>query len=180
MKRTIKVGKKLLPAWLLILTLILTGAGAAVGTALAPEIGGEIPVTVSQALTIGDQNSLVLPSGAPGILTVSDDGTGFTAAAEIHNGDLLRVKLEIENKSSQEITAKLRFSDLPEGITLDVNELAGGDIIGSAVRTGMYEWLFRLNPDANDAPDLEIIVALADAMTPGFYKIRGEIEPVTS
>ena len=62
MKKVIRIGKKNIPVWLLVTALGVAGAGAAVGTVLAGQVTGEIPVTVSQALLVGDP---VFPASDP-------------------------------------------------------------------------------------------------------------------
>ncbi len=47
------LGKGAIPLWLIVLALVVAGAGAAVGTILAGKVTGEIPVTISQALEVG-------------------------------------------------------------------------------------------------------------------------------
>ena len=48
--------KKAIPAWLLVMVLVVCGAGAAAGTVLAGKVTGEMPVAVSQALLVGQPN----------------------------------------------------------------------------------------------------------------------------
>ncbi len=180
MKRALKIGKKAIPAWLLVMALTMAGAGAAVGTVLAPKITGEIPVTVSQALLIDKNGSIYiggLPSGAPKIATVDDSGAAFTAAFEACNGDLVTIEIPLVNNANQNLYGKLTLWGIPKGVTVDVDPTGE---INNAVRIGRYEWLFDASSGlgSNTNADLQITIALADNMKPGFYQIHGKIEPV--
>ncbi len=53
-KRVKILGVKAIPVWLLVLALVVSGAGAAVGTVLAGSVTGNVPVAVSQALLVGE------------------------------------------------------------------------------------------------------------------------------
>jgi len=187
MKKAVRIGKKTLPAWLLVMALTMAGAGAAVGTVLAPKITGEIPVTVSQALLINSGQSISFLStwdsvsySTPdaSIATVKDDETAFTVGMELNNGDQVAIKLHLKNESDQDIIGKLTLSGIPKGITVDVD--SGTDDITNVTRVGKYTWLFKATKDAGDDSNdfLVIKIALADNMKPGFYQIHGKIEPV--
>ncbi len=54
------LGKKAIPVWLLVMALVATGAGAAVGTVLTGNVIAEMPVTISQALEVG--KPVVIPT----------------------------------------------------------------------------------------------------------------------
>ena len=49
-KKVKLLSKKAIPVWLLVLALVVCGAGAAVGTILTGNVIAEVPVTISQAL----------------------------------------------------------------------------------------------------------------------------------
>jgi len=166
-KKAVQIGKKTIPAWLLVMALTLAGAGAAVGTVLAPKITGEIPVTVSQALLV---ENVAIKSSTPvdeSITTVSDDKTAFTVGVELNNGDYFKFNIPIINESSQDIVGKLTFWNVPKGITLDVSAkeafavLKDSDtdgtyeetrtveqLVTNVTRVGKYTWLFKVDKDA--------------------------------
>ena len=186
MRKELRALGRKFPAWLLALALTVSGVGAAVGTVLAPKIGGEIPVTVSQALLIDEDVAIPvgLSSTSPSpisrwIGTVEDGGTAFTFGMEACNGDHVRFYVYLENKSAQDLVGRVKLSDVPKGITIDISSYGSGDI-SSVTRVGRYEWLFKVSGScgAGDDDGLYIDVALADNMKPGFYKIKGFIEPV--
>jgi hypothetical protein len=77
--------------------------------------------------------------------------------------------------SNAELTGELTLL-APEGITLRVD--SAGDMTQDAVRTGPFEWRFRMPVSDNNTTDLVIHVALADDMPPGFYAIDGSMKQV--
>ncbi len=143
MKKVIRIGKKNIPVWLLVTALCIAGAGAAVGTVLAGQVTGEIPVTVSQALLVGDPmfpaSDAEWDSG-PDATTVqgvdrqtlsghhdkpdrslgnaSDDHTAFIAAAEVDTGDKYLIQVPLKNASGQSMKVLMTL-DYPDGITVE-------------------------------------------------------------
>lgn len=178
--KNIRILGKSVPAGLVAMALILSTAGAAVGVVLAGRVTGTVGATVGQALVVrlnaGTSISCPVPCGVlRSLVTVEDNGTAFTASAEVHTGDQFNVNLALANLSGQELTGELTLV-APEGITLAVTEAA--DVIPNAVRTGPFNWKFRMNASDNATTDLVITVALADDMPPGFYSIDGTIKQV--
>jgi len=171
-KKTIRIGKKTLPVWLLVTALVVAGAGAAVGTVLAGNVTGEMPVTVSQALLVADpvfvdtdgdwtdgnppvqgvdRQTMCLHHELPdrSLGNASDDHTAFLAAAEVDTGDKYLIKLPLKNASEQDMKVLLTL-DYPDGITAecfaaDEESQSGTDNARSIVRTGLYTWVFELD-----------------------------------
>ncbi len=166
---------KSLPVWLLGAGMIMATAGAATGVILAGNVTGVITATVSQALVLRDNFGTSISNADRSLVTVSDDGTRFTASAEINTGDEFLVNLSLANLSNAELTGDLTLL-APEGITLSVD--SAGDMTQDAVRTGPFEWKFRMPVSDNATTDLVIHVALADDMPPGFYAIDGSLKQV--
>jgi hypothetical protein len=174
MTRRLHILGRAIPVWLLILTLVVAGAGAAVGTVLAGQIGGEMPVTVSQALVV---KAVDIPDANvdEDFTSLSDDGTGFTAAAEVDTGMDYTIDLALGNNGDEALVGKLTLI-LPDGITVS---LAEADGVTNLTRTGLYTWMFDLAASETDTTtDITITVAVADDLDPGFYPIEGTIEQV--
>lgn len=170
---------KMIPAWAVAGALILGTAGAATGVVMAGRVTGTLTATVNQSLTVA--NGTITGADAS-LVTVSDDGTKFTASSEINTGDKYRLKLALVNAGHEDLVGELVLV-APDGITLSVK--SAGDIVDDIVRTGPFTWKFRiLSDDADGTPgpngtvDMVITVALADDMPPGFYAIDGTLKQV--
>ena len=181
-RRKVKIlGKKAIPLWLLVLALIVAGAGAAVGTILVGKVTGEVPVTVSQALLVGqpvaagsttgedltdyvdnepqateaELGAMFLPDRWIGVH--SDDQTGFQFAAEIDTGDIFAFWLPLKNASNQDMVAELTLN-FPNCIEVEVvDNDTDNDNIENVTRTGYNTWKFEVLSDAEKDP--------ADAIT---------------
>ncbi len=204
MKTSVRIlGKKAIPIWLLVIALVASGAGAAAGTILAGRVTGEIPVAVSQALLVseptwviavdtGDQDApqqvfehldwISLPNRSIGV--VSDDHTGFQAAAEMATGDWASFKLPIKNASDNDLVAELTFN-VPECIEVEIYsdiDVTTNDV-GNPVRIGLNTWKFKVKAAAdsiNDATDfLYVVVSVDDTCLPGYYNISGTIKQIS-
>ena len=146
------------PAWAIAVVMILAASGAAVGTVLAGKVTGTISATASQALLIKFPSGGTHIVGADAdLMTVSDDGTGFTAAAEINTGDSFEVHLALLNESNSELNGELTLI-APDGITFRVAR--ANDVVPSVVRTGPFTWRFRLVPTTDDTQDMVIKMIL--------------------
>lgn len=180
MRGRVRILGKSFPAWVVAMAVIVASSGGAVGVVLAGNVTGPIGATVSQALIVFD-GSLVVPVAADvALFTKKDDGTAFTATAEINTGDQFDVKLQLSNGSGAELTGELTLVAV-DGITLKVVKGTLSDIVLDVVRTGPFTWKFRLNPDLtgpNTTTDLVITVALADDMPPGFYSVDATLKQV--
>ncbi len=161
----IKVLGKSIPVWVLGAALTIISGGAAAGPVLSGNVQGTVPTAVSQALTVESVG------GDVGFGGVSDDGTQFTAAAEIVTGEQYRIDLHLANNSSEDIFAELAL-DIPIGLTIDVDD-PGSDVTG-LTRTGLATWKMKLASGATGASGLVIVtVAHADDAPPGFYEMYG-------
>lgn len=196
-----------LPVWILVAGLVVASAGAAVGTVLSGQVQGEMPVAVSQALLSGaPQNAVVtlvedslvpqnvvdgcggtfaagvtIPPADRFIGVVSDDHTGFQAAAEIDTGDCMTINVPLKNASNQPLVGTVTLN-IPAGLTAEVvHKTVGGDSITAISRTGANTWKFNLASDAlyrADKDCLLIVIASADDMAPGFYNITGTLRQI--
>jgi hypothetical protein len=204
----INIGKRSIPVWLLIAALVVSGAGAAVGTVLAGKVTGEVPVTVSQALLVdtplvtsgsvsgasyksdgapqtiyqkNDSNLVITSEPARHIATVKDDHTAFQVAAEIGTGDAFAFALPFKNASSQDMVAQLKLV-FPEGISVEAYApTTATSIYPNLVRTGLYTWKLQIKTGADygSTDIIKIVVAAADDLMPGFYTIEGQISQIS-
>jgi len=159
-----------IPIWLLVLAVVAAGAGAAIGTIIVGQISGEIPVTVSQALCVGepvfvaDDTDWTNTNPVTGITyqtlptnhyqpdryigSASDDCTTFQAAAEVDTGDCFLILVPLKNVSNEDMIVELTL-DVPDGITVEcfsVDQENGSahNYTQSLTRTGLNTWKFKL------------------------------------
>lgn len=168
--REISIRGNQIPALLLAMLVILTGAGAAAGVAFDGNVEGESVSKVDQSLTVqtvdvtGDTNN--------DIGKTSDDNTSFRTAANLNQGDSYNIELNVHNKASQNVTGQLTL-DIPEPLEVEVS---GQNGLGVA-RTSMSTWNFEIADDEDPQNEVIITVASPDDIEPGFYDIKGEIHP---
>ncbi len=194
MKRKIHILRRTIPLWLIAFLIIASGIGAAVGTIIAGQVTGDIPVQVGQSLLVGEpifpgnlpegvniQTIRVAPrSLVQSIGIVGDDWTSFQAAAEANTGDVFLIQLPLKNASNQGIMVELTL-DIPNCIEVDV--FGGDDETGSAVdhvfnvtQLCINKWVFCLSDFADrytaDWRDsIGIVVGVDDDCMPGCYNI---------
>ena len=181
---------RFIPAWVLAGLLVLAASGAATGTVLAGQVTGDLGVTISQSLLVGDVDTRTKDNNAADSYdAVTDDKTAFTSGIELLQGDCYYVGLFLENASDFDLTADMVL-DLPNGITADavkgtissldsdceVSGTVSADDTTELVRATETTWQFDLasTSTASDDIDISIILALGDMVTPGFYTIGAE------
>jgi len=182
---TAKPGKKLLGRKFLILMTI-------VFLILALETFGYVSVngvkieqrrptesTVLKADTAVDQTLAVvggsITGASAGRVIINDNGTAFTAPAEVGTGGQFTVNLPLGNRSDQPLEAQITISNT-EGFSLDVK---GRDGATGMVRIDTNTWAFKLAANENDQEaDLAITVAVSDMTQPGNYLLECLIEPL--
>ena len=164
MRGKVQVLGKSFPAWIIAAALIVATAGAAAGTVLSGAVAGQVSTSVSQSLSI-DSGSVAGADNA--IFTVSDNGTKFSAAAEINNGDKYTIALVLGNDSNQ--SAIFEFKMVPPRHV--------GLAVSGAVRTSATTWKGSVGSGTGD---LTITVAADDEMRPGYYSIEGSLKQVSN
>lgn len=115
---------KLIPVWLVVAILISSGGGAAAGTVLTGKVSGDVNIAASQALVIDASNFTLddLSSHvARRFVSVSDDATAFTAAAELATGEELIIDLPLANLSRQDAAALFTL-DVPSPLQANIQE----------------------------------------------------------
>ncbi len=200
MKRRVYIFRKGISLWLLALLLIASGIGAAAGTILAGRVTGEIPVTVGQALLVGQPR---FPSSMPSGVTnqafrlspyapdrsngiVGDDRTSFRASAEVDSGDVFLIQLPLKNASNYDMAVELTLI-IPDCIEVEVfgsdeESTSASDHTLRVTRIGLYKWNFCLSASAEYASDwsdsIGIAVGADDDCRPGFYTIDAVLQQI--
>ncbi len=140
--------------WLMVLLLILGGAGAATGPVLVDLITGQMTGAVDQALIIdGDEFTVDDVTGGydARFVSTSDDGTQFQVAVEANNGDLFKIQLPIQNRGEQDMVAQI---ELPWNLQ--------GQATGLQVDVQALYWYIDANHNSQ-LDEGEAIVLTADA-----------------
>ena len=171
----VRLGKLRLRAWIVLggAAIVLAAVGQAAGPMLAGLVGGSAGVTVSQTLRLTADSSVYANAGAnDAVLTINDEGTGFTAALELNlGGEDNLLALNISNSSDKAVNAVLTL-EFPPGLEVEMEEELGTDVGETQLNT--KSWLVTLTADSDDE-DLEITIKAKDIAAPGFYTIRGKL-----
>lgn len=138
--KTIDLLDKQLPLLVLAGMLITAGAGAAAGVTLSGTIQGEATTVVDQALIA---TSLDTPGTTTNndLGTISDDGTKFEFSANVNQGDLYELNINLDNKGNQDLNGEIKLK-VPEPLQVEVR---GNDNI-EAARLDMSTWNFNIEP----------------------------------
>ncbi len=182
---------KRLKNWILISALIASAAGAAAGTVLSGYIEGDVNIAVSQPLQLESPNVVGIPPERAWFGAVSDEGTEFSAAVELYQGEDATIEMPIRNMAEVdhivEIIVTPPILSVPEGgdpsdysINLDID---GSGVIDDVVRVGPYKWKCTVDSSSQGTgvspfDGIEITVALGDMVPPGYYEISGYIQVV--
>ncbi len=121
---------KAIPVWLLVITCVAIGAGAAAGTVLAGKVTGQIPIAVSQAILVDGLgfgvDDVTFASGNPinrANVAVADDDTGFQVATEIAVGDKFIISMPVRNASNNTMVGLITLDpSTPAGLQFTVTE----------------------------------------------------------
>lgn len=168
----------------LVVLLVVAGSGAAVGLNMIGVTIGE-SVTVTEQAVIVPQEHLrpvdVTSDGA--VISVNDEGTQFTTAAEVHQGETYRVKLPLDNRGDDEITLKLVLAQTkgPDRMHLDLRPTGFAELdpsceIEQVVRIEAHEWWLTMDGDCQDR--IDIVVTIPADAAPGYYRAQGTITPL--
>ncbi len=172
-----------LPLWSLALAgvAVVAAAGQAVGPVLSGSVSGTAGLTVEQAVvlsTTAGAHTVAYTSGHTtddALVVANDEGTSFTAAIELHAGDTVILKLDLDNVSDANANAILELS-CPKGVDVEVEPTLGTAGISEA-QMGSTTWLVKINTTATDT--LGIILSPKDDLKPGFYTVSGRIVQIT-
>ncbi len=188
MRKRLKKNVKIL---IIVLSLIAVGAGAAAGTVLSGYVEGEVNVAVSQPLMVENPSIPGLPTGRAWFGAASDEGTQFSAAAQLYQGESATIEVPIINKAEVdhvvEITVVAPVLSVPPGgnpADYSINlEVEGSGAITDVVRIGPYKWKCTAPSVSQGTASLpfdgiEITVALGDMVPPGYYELTGQIQVV--
>jgi hypothetical protein len=121
---------KSIPLWLLVLACVAIGSGAAMGTVLAGEINGIVPVAVSQSILVDSLalgvDDITYSDGTflnRAFAATADDDTAFQVATEIAVGDKFIISLPLRNASDNPLIGLITLQQCePDDMQLDVDE----------------------------------------------------------
>jgi hypothetical protein len=185
---------KRLPYWALIAIILGFGVGTAGVMTILAQVNSSITFSVSQPLAIEDvvwHAAGALSPDVPDTISdpsvtapnrqstaASDDGTGFSAAAEIATGDQVALQLHIGNRSKQPLFGQLDLT-LPDGLSAEVYAPKSSSI-SKITRLSNGRWIIRLISDTGESSSsyLNIVIAASD-VNQSISTIRGELTPVS-
>ena len=104
------------------IALLMAGGAAAVGPVLTGEVRGGTALTVSQAVVIDRENLTVKDLRErtdDKAVAVTDDGTGLTVAAELHNGEVFVIDVPLANLSGADASVIATLHASP-GVLKDI------------------------------------------------------------
>lgn len=108
--------------WIVVVALVVTGGGATLGNNLIGKVSTTVPVGVSQAVLIDgstfSKDDIGIAAKRKSV-TISDDWTAATIAAELATGDTMVFDLPLVNMSENDAHAVLEI-DAPEPLNIDV------------------------------------------------------------
>ena len=188
MRLTKAFGKKIwlgrvgLPLWALALAgmAIVAAAGQAVGPVLSGSVTGSAGLTTEQAIALTEGGTFLIDSLDTGLDeglgVISDDGTSFTAAIELHVGDTVVMHLPVKNVSDARGHAILELLP-PAGVDVEVEDSNNASTDLQEAQMSRNAWLLSVI-NAN-AETLDITISPKDDLKPGFYTISGRIVQIT-
>jgi hypothetical protein len=182
-----RLGKSI-PLWLAVFICVAIGSGAAMGTVLAGDITGIVPVAVSQAILVDGRgfgiDDVTYSDGTSigrAFAATADDDTAFQVATEVAVGDKFLISIPVRNASSNPMIGLITLEQCsPGGLQIDVDEhslLALTHVItppedaaarGAPLGVGTHTYQTRYWPlaDANDdgiVDPSDVIMAVSGA-----------------
>lgn len=154
--RKVGRGRFMLPVWTLAIAvaIIAAAAGQAVGPVLAGSLTGTVSVVVEQSITldtdypIGDNPTVSTSGTADSVATRNDEGTHFTLAAELHQGEEVTLDLFLQNDSGEDSASILELN-VPAGLDIEITEVEDGTTVGvSAIKEAQMsrtQWLLAID-----------------------------------
>ncbi len=88
---------KKLRTWIIVAAMIASTAGAAAGTVLSGYVEGEIKIAVSYPLQVEAPGFDGIPGDRARFSAVSDEGTEFSAAVQLYQGESVIIEVPIRN-----------------------------------------------------------------------------------
>ena len=163
-------GGKDVPGVVVAAALMMIGAGAAAG-AVGGTIGGDSSTEVDAALEVVDA---AVNSADSGSVVVGDQNRSFVTSAEINQGDEFELNIDLANRASNNITAKLWFEDTgPLHVTTNADS-------ASNISVGQVEsevFVLDVGPSAGDVQQITLEGQSGNAIAPGFYECKTRITP---
>lgn len=163
--------------------LALIGLGAAVGPVLANRLRANVAVTVTQAITIGtvqltNVNDMNVPTNGRAYTSKDDTNTRFTVSADmLPYPNAIRVHLGLKNAANNQMRLKL-ILEVPEPIQVDVQAYAPSSPNMTLGRIDQSSWEIAIASSPGVENDVHIDLSLPNGGPPGFYTVKGRIEPL--
>jgi hypothetical protein len=169
---------RLLPLVSLIIVIFVAAAVAASNGNIFGSINGNSSISISQVLyaeSIAWVDSGLLPPELPSgihlssvsrpardFAAVKDDGTAFSASAEISSGDQVALMLTLKNRGQRAIAGQLTLT-AGTGLSFEVYS-PSDSFLRDVIRLGPSTWQFVVNPDFADQhlDYLYIVIAASD------------------
>ena len=184
LRRKVGLGRVSVPIWGVCLLVAVLAASGQVGKALTGETVGTVELVVEQAITLdtafplGRNPIVVFVSGqGDAASTRNDEGTSFTVAVEMHNGQSVDLIIFLSNNAGTGIedagTVLLELT-VPDGINIALTELPISDI--SEAQLNATTWLIVVpgGTGTSERPNaIALTVKPTDIIPPGFYTITG-------
>lgn len=170
----IRIFGRRLRTWVIVAVLVAVGAGA-VAPSLSGMIQGEFPMGVTQALMVSDP--IIKTPVDSWFSSVSDDHTGFTAAAQVNTGDYYVFTVPIGNNSQNDLIAELTLQ-VPVGLSVAVQEKAGS-YVRNVTRAGPLTWRFHVKAQATlgtEAVHPALLVKI-EALEEKLIVLKGLVDP---
>ncbi len=139
----IRICGRRLRTWPLVLLLVAAAAGA-VAPSLSGVVQGELPLAIGQAISVGEP--IIRTPVDSWFSSVSDDNTGFSAAAQVNTGDYYIFTVPIGNNSKNDLVAELTLQ-VPTGLSVAVQEKPGS-YVRNVTSAGPLTWRFHVKAQA--------------------------------
>ncbi len=183
MSSNVRLGRLGLPIWALVITVMamaamVAAAGQAVGPVLSGQINGTTGLVVGQAIVLDTTASSAhaVTDTEDGVIVVSDDGTGFTAAMEAFRGTTGRILLDLKNKGTQDSAALITII-APRGVEIDANEVTGEADGVAVAKMSRNTWLMTV-PNGETGGDQDVELSLTGE--PGYFTVQASIVQIAA
>ena len=168
----------------LVFLLIVVGSGAAVGMNMFGAVIGESTTVTEQAVIVPPEH--FDPSHVDvmdAVVTVNDDGTAFSTAAQAHQGESYTIQLPLHNRAEGETTLSIvmQQTDGPGHQDIEIEPTGFAELdhscqIDSVIQVAPNEWWLTMDGECKDRIQIGLSVP-ADGET-GFYRVQGSIKPL--
>jgi len=165
---------------------VLSGAIQSIaGLVIEQAVTLDTSVASAAAIDFGNNDGTLGQTDEPsdGVVTLNDDGSQFTIAAELTAGDTILVNIYMQNGGVSDTSAVFELN-VPSNIDVELRQptvKAGGGAIGTNVvgegQLARNKWLLIVAASAgeNDDDGITLVIRPERLITPGFYTITGRL-----